>query len=65
MTLERISIETDDEGHIYVIPYDLVKLFRLELSIAEESDDYIDFEKLFGQYMIGGCLSQIELYIKK
>lgn len=59
----RVSIEEDNDGHTYVIPYDRRGEFRKLLEQGEE-DYYESFNGEFGDYIIDGGLSEVELFIK-
>lgn len=62
--LTRCAIRTDEDGHTYVIPYDMMSQFDSILDKAYQTDDYEDFCLVFSKYQLGGCISSIELYTK-
>jgi len=59
----RVSVESDDDGHWYVIPHSKVEQFQKMLSEGEE-DEWSEFEENFGEYRTGGDINNIELYVK-
>jgi hypothetical protein len=61
MALQRVLIESDDDGHDYVIPYEMGKEFEKLLRNGHK-DDYEAFNDKFSEYMIGGHISLIKLY---
>jgi hypothetical protein len=59
----KISIEKDDSGHDYVIPYILKERFHKLLELGEDGED--DFMDEFDKWMCGGDPNSIyEFYIK-
>lgn len=71
MGYQRISIETDDDGHTYIIPYEMSEEFSRLCwpKVPAGSDEFYvlqnEFISKFEGYSIGGGLSNTELYIKK
>jgi hypothetical protein len=57
-----VKIVSDGDGHDYLIPRSLERIFDMELDMAEETDEYDDFIQLFDSYRIEG--EDLELYIK-
>lgn len=62
--LQRVYITTDDDGHNYVIPFEMVKEFNDLLSKGYKTDDFEEFEAKFGKYATGGDYNLIELWAK-
>jgi len=66
---KRVVITQDDDGHSYIIPYEmkeefidlLNKLIECDYEDAEILDEYVN---KFEQYRTGGDINNIELYIK-
>lgn len=66
--MKRVYAIKDDDGHWYVIPYELKdKFIELDEKMGcenevefHQAEDY--FIELFSQYMTGGDLNFIELY---
>jgi hypothetical protein len=59
--MEKVKAITDDSGHWYVIPNDLLNEFRKD----EEDEDFVysgEFDKKYGKYSTGGDLNCIQLY---
>ena len=63
---QRVVIQSDGDGHEYIIPYELNRRFQ---KLSEESymkDDWDDFESVFEKYRCNGDpFSEFEFYIKK
>lgn len=65
--LTRCHITSDDDGHQYLIPYDMKEHFNSLLDKLIETD-YSDNDLMkkwdddFGKYSIGGSLELIEIY---
>jgi hypothetical protein len=57
-----VKIVSDGDGHDYLIPKNLERIFDFELDMAEETEEYDDFIQLFDQFRIEG--EDLELYIK-
>lgn len=65
---KRVLAMKDDSGHWYIIPSDLKDTWHNLEEKAFQEDDYEaqeEFIKVFGQYMTGGSLNNVELYIKE
>ncbi len=68
--LKRVYITQDDDGHNYIIPYELKDEFSEmvdNMTKVHGEDMYElqdDFEKTFGQYATGGDINLIELYAR-
>jgi hypothetical protein len=58
---KRVTVTQDDDGHWYIIPFELTEEFE---EACERGDDNLINEK-FWQYTTGGALSLVELYIKE
>jgi len=59
--LQKVKAVTDDSGHWYVLPNDLVKEFDKD----SNDGDFIDsgeFANKYGKYMTGGDLNCVQLY---
>lgn len=60
---KRVVAVQDESSHWYVIPKSLEKdFYKLQEQIDESWEE---FEEKFSQYMTGGDLNLIELYIKE
>ena len=59
---QRVVIQSDDDGHEYVIPYELKdKFYKLNLQ-----ENWDEFESVFEKYRCGGDpFADYEFYIKK
>lgn len=55
----RIAIKQDDDGHTYIIPYQLSNIFD---DLLENDEDM--FIENFDKYNLGGCISSEEIYVK-
>lgn len=65
MSYQRVFLTTDNDGHNYVVPYDLKDQFLELLESSEDCPTDEDaFECLFGHYRTGGDYNLKELYIK-
>lgn len=61
---QRISLEKDESGHDYVIPYESRERFSELMNKGEEAED--EFIDEFEKYMCGGDpFGKYEFYIKK
>ena len=66
----RVSVVSDDDGHWYVIPFELVEEFDMLLSGSQYDscdgweENEAEFIEKFSQYMTGGDINNVELYIK-
>jgi len=58
---QKVFIASDDDGHEYVIPYELKdKFYKLNLQ-----EDWEAFDESFGKYICGGDpFAEYEFYIK-
>ena len=76
MEYQRVYITQDNDGHDYVIPYEMREEFDQsieDLNYLNENNDFVnidaaeeEFEEKFGKYMTGGDINEAqELYIKK
>ena len=62
---QRVVIQSDGDGHEYIIPYLMKDVFRVELN-KEEKYGHSNFEHLFERYRCSGDPSaDYEFYIKK
>lgn len=57
--MTKVKAVQDDSGHWYVIPNELIDEFDFDL----EDEDF-DFGAKYGQYMTGGDLNLVQLYIE-
>lgn len=71
MEYQRVYITQDNDGHDYVIPYEMIEEFEslLESSEMDSCDEWEaneeEFIDKFGKYMTGGDINEAEeLYIK-
>lgn len=58
---QKVKAITDDSGHWYVIPNDMINEFRKD----EQNEDFVDsgrFDDKYGKYQTGGDLNRIQLY---
>jgi len=63
--LKRVYITQDNDGHNYVIPYELRADFIVTMANYETSDDAQEhFDAVFSQYATGGDINLIELYAR-
>lgn len=63
--LKRVYVTQDNDGHNYVIPYDMRADFRVSLEHYETSDDAQEhFDAVFSKYLTGGDINLIELYAR-
>jgi hypothetical protein len=62
---ERVSVQTHDDGRIYIIPYDLASQFWNDLDAAiEGDDDAVDrFDFIWQKYRINASRNE-SIYIK-
>lgn len=60
-TLQKVSAVEDNDGHWYIIPYDLYNKFY-EMEEKGEADEYEEFNSMFAHYRTGGDLNLIQLY---
>ena len=59
---ERVTIQSDDSGHQYVIPYSMNDIFFNML----DDDEYDEFDEVFGKFRCSGDpFMEQEFYIKK
>jgi len=56
--ITRVYITTDEEGHWYVIPYDMKDEFLSKLCYDVE-----EFEVVFSKYRTGGDINNVSLFI--
>lgn len=67
MVLQKVKIVTDNDGHWYVLPNELITEFLEDLETMSGDEDYIDsgeFDNKYFQYRTGGDLNLVQLYIK-
>lgn len=60
-SMTPISVESDDGGHWYIIPKQLVYDFHRDMENAEE-DEYVKFNEKYSQYRTGGDINNIQLF---
>lgn len=60
--LKRCLFVSDNDGHNYVIPFELKDDFNRLLEKSEDEDDWEEFGDMFDEYQIGGCPSIVEIY---
>lgn len=59
--MKKVVAVQDDDGHWYVIPFEMKDEFHSDLDGL--GDDNIDeWEDKYGKYMTGGDLNLIQLY---
>jgi len=58
--LIKVQALTDNDGHWYVIPENLVEQFEKELE-----DDSEELSDKYGEYMTGGDLNNTQLYARE
>ena len=58
---QRVKATQDEDGHWYVIPELLYKLFRADLE-NEEIVESGGFDNKYGKYRTGGDLNLVQLY---
>lgn len=63
MKYKRVYPTTDDDGHWYVLPYELRNKFITDVSDDSIVDNGI-FDDRYGKYRTGGSLNLVEFYIK-
>lgn len=62
---QRVYITQDNDGHDYVIPYELRGQFNELLEESNTSDMAEDiFNDMFSNFMTGGDINETELYQK-
>ncbi len=54
----------DNDSHWYIIPQELQKTF-MQLAYYDQDDKIEEFNDLFSKYMVGGCLSNYQLFISQ
>lgn len=65
MEYQRVYITQDNDGHNYVIPYELRGQFNELLEESNTSDMAQDiFNDMFSHFMTGGDVNLVELYQK-
>ena len=52
--MTRANLLSDGDGHDYLIPHYRTAEFYSLLDNAQGSDDWLDFEEEFGQYLVEG-----------
>lgn len=63
MEYKRVYLTEDDDGHWYVLPYELSDQFYYDQQ-NEQLVDSGEFDNKYGQYRTGGSLNLVEFYIK-
>lgn len=61
--MKKVKAIRDEDGHWYIIPNELVDSFNKELY----NEDFVDsggFGDKYGQYMTGGDLNNVQLYVE-
>lgn len=61
-TYEPVKAVTDESGHWYLIPNEIYSDFIRDLNDESMEDE---FGSIYGEYMTGGDLNLVQLYIKK
>lgn len=61
--LKRVYITQDDDGHNYVIPYELKDEFKSDLEGLSDENIY-EWDDKYGQFSTGGDVNLIDLYAK-
>lgn len=64
MNMIKVTAARDDSGHWYLIPSELSSQFYKDCE-NEELADSGEFDEKWGQYMTGGSLNLVQLYIEK
>jgi len=59
--MKKVYAVQDEEGHWYVIPFQLKDDFFKDEETGKE-DDFAYFEDKYGQYRTGGDLNNVQLY---
>lgn len=59
--MKRVYLTSDDDGHNYIIPFELKEDFETIMEKGYDTDDFDEFEEKFGQYATGGDYNQDEL----
>ncbi len=59
----KVKATQDDSGHWYLIPNELNDQFQKDLE-DEEMCDSGEFDKKYSEFMTGGDLNLIQLYVK-
>lgn len=59
--MKRVYAVKYDDGHWYIIPYELKDEFNSDLDGLSDDNIY-EWEDKYSQYMTGGDLNLIELY---
>ena len=60
---KRVYVTKDDDGHDYIIPWELKDDFNTELENGYD-DEFESFNEKFGDYMTGGDINETGLFIK-
>ena len=61
--MKKVKATQDDCGHWYIIPNDLYDQFNEDLE-NEEMCDSGEFDEKYGEFMTGGDLNLVQLYIE-
>lgn len=65
MEYQKVYIAQDNDGHNYVLPYELKEQFDELLEESDQSEEAESvFIDMFSGFMTGGSLDLVELYIK-
>ena len=63
---QRVVIQSDEDGHEYIIPFELNKKFQKMNQESYLKEDWDEFESVFEKYKCGGDpFAEYEFYIKK
>lgn len=65
MTNDMTAVKAlkDNDGHWYLVPNEKASQFHSMLRDAEESEDYEGFEDTYGEFMTGGDLNLVQLFV--
>jgi hypothetical protein len=59
--MKKVYATKDDDGHWYVIPFEMKDEFMSDLDGLSDDNIY-EWEDKYSQYMTGGDLNLIQLY---
>lgn len=62
--MKKVKAVQDDSGHWYLIPNGSIEEFNFDLD-NEDVCDSGEFGAKYGEYMTGGDLNNIQLYIEE
>lgn len=60
--IQRIAIVTDNDGHDYIIPYEMLEQFYEDLERGY-FDEYEEFNRIYSKYMLGGDINRKEIFM--